>query len=702
MNKGSILLESGPLTYRSLLGTASSLLTTLNNPLNVTLLTSQLLSAPAIWALPEGLRTCTRCLSVFHSAAQALIRHEQALEEKSADDDFTQLQFERTLPKDEWIKAVISGADNHSPRWRHLLVLGGLLLGFGLPSDENLSRTMRSTLESALVTALNLSLAEPNDEDELGQLSITFVLNHCFPSLADHERTQLDYDTLLPVLMRSTFHTDEGLRSGYFLGAIDLDVQPTTERTFQWGERTSSYHQVQTILASPLISSLGPLSRIIGHSVEQAKQHWLVIAALEDLEMFAKTLHLQWRQNKLSEVDASEEKTYLNTETCEVTTPQLWRLLRSALFGVVIILRSVVGRMLGDGALGNDEGEALCRTAALALRMLTRYAVAPDLATRALQTLRSLYFISTRTGALSFSQYTFVNLTAMDILATHPAPAKDFLRAIKRADVSTVPQHPLDRNLDLFFLNAAEHFTLVVPADTCEELFIAAAAPYLAAGGNNNLLPIFEAAHSVMLAVFSAPQNAELTARQLPFYVEALFKVFPDNLTARQFRLAFKTLLRLTSPPALLAASQPMLPATLLELLYGRAQYASAQPVFPHPNEAASEGDPLPPLSEQAVLTLTVADTLPQLSLDLLDEWLPLTAGMMHQIEHPAMREYCKEHFWHMLIGGEMDPDRSGVCHAWWSTGGGRDMVLFGPSQDSNDPHSMSGALPDGARETKL
>ncbi|KAI7530154.1 hypothetical protein KC331_g14818, partial [Hortaea werneckii] len=132
-----------------LLGTAASLLTTLNNPLNVTLLASQLLSAPAIWAQPDGLRTCMRSLSVFHSAAQALIRHEVALKEKSpSDPDFQQLQLERTLPKDDWIRAAVAGADEHSPRWRHLLILGGLLLGFGAAEDEHLSHPMRSTLES--------------------------------------------------------------------------------------------------------------------------------------------------------------------------------------------------------------------------------------------------------------------------------------------------------------------------------------------------------------------------------------------------------------------------------------------------------------------------------------------------------------------------------------------------------------------------
>lgn len=256
----------------------------------------------------------------------------------------------------------------------------------------------------------------------------------------------------------------------------------------------------------------------------------------------------------------------------------------------------------------------------------------------------------------------------MDILAAYPVQAEALLHAIKSPDPSTIPQHPLDRCLDLFFLNTAEHFTLVLPSQTSEDILVAAAAPYLAAGGNNNLLAIFEAAHSVMLAIFSAPQNAELTTRQLPFYIDSLFRVFPQNLSGRQFRLAFRTLLRLTSPPANLATTEPMLSATLLELLYERATNASPIALPLRANEDPSSSDPPIPLSEQAVLTLTIIDTLAQLPLDLLDEWLPLAAHLVNEIEDQAMREHCKEHFWHNLVGGEMDPNRSGVCHAWVST----------------------------------
>lgn len=338
--------------------------------------------------------------------------------------------------------------------------------------------------------------------------------------------------------------------------------------------------------------------------------------------------------------------------------------------------------------------------------MPTYKVAASKVAMRALHTLRSLYFISSRTGSATFSQYTFVNLTAIDMLSMYPQQAESFLRSIQQpSDLSNTPEHPLDRCLDLFYLNTAEHFTLNVAPEASEELFIAPAGPYLAAGGNTLLLPIFEAAHSVMLAVFSAPRNAELTARHLPFYIESLFTSFPRNLAARQFRLAFKTLARLASPPAVLSATQPFLAPTLIELLRERAEHASTAPI-PLAKSTANPGDSetTPDLSEQTVLTLAVIDTLTQVSLDLLEEELPLSADMINAVQDATLREHCKEHFWHTLVGGEMDPNRSQVCHAWWSTAGGREAVLFGHDtiEREDDPFTMSGALPHEQKDSKL
>jgi hypothetical protein len=36
----------------------------------------------------------------------------------------------KTLRYEAWVKAVAEGADDKSPRWRHTLLLGGILMGF--------------------------------------------------------------------------------------------------------------------------------------------------------------------------------------------------------------------------------------------------------------------------------------------------------------------------------------------------------------------------------------------------------------------------------------------------------------------------------------------------------------------------------------------------------------------------------------------
>lgn len=337
--------------------------------------------------------------------------------------------------------------------------------------------------------------------------------------------------------------------------------------------------------------------------------------------------------------------------------------------------------------------------------MLTSIAVAPVLVTHALNILRNLYFITSRIGAHQFSQHTFVYLTAIDVLTQYPIQADAFLKSICPATIGNIPNHPLDRCHDLYFLNTAEHFTLVLSAQTNEELLVSAATPYLTAGESSHLLPIFEAAHSVLLAVLSSPSSAALiAAKHLPFYVSSLFAAFPTNLSPRQFRLAFKTLLRVTAPPSPLSSSQPDLPNVLCELVHHRALSAPATPLptslHPPPGPDGVEQVPPgePPLSEQAVLALTLLDALPILPVPLLEEWLPLCADLTNRILDEELKRMVRRRFWEVLVGGEMDPERSTVAVAWWSTRGGRGRVMFGVEGtevgDGGDGYLMSGALP--------
>ncbi|KAF2144126.1 uncharacterized protein K452DRAFT_246312, partial [Aplosporella prunicola CBS 121167] len=659
-----------------LLGTAASLLTTLTNPLNIQLLTAQLLLAPAIWDRPDGLHTCLRFVGLFHSAARAVLKHDREVRHGTAPPLMPgQPPVGGGLSTDDWVRAVVRGADERSQRWRHLMVLSGLLLASaaGIEEEAVLSNSLRSTLEGALVQATNLALVEARDGDELGAHCIAMVLNHVFPTLREAERAQFDYDRLLPVLLGTAFFSTEGFQSAYFLGAVDPDVREVKPRRFNWSAESHSYQQLQSIMRRPLVTNMGPLSRLIAHAVENVRDPWLIQTMMDDLAGFARALCLQWRQNKLSGIDSSEETLFLEEETVRITLPLLWRMLKAALFATMIILRSALGRMLNDGALAADS-------------------VAPVLAAHALHTLRHLYFITSRLGADSFSQYTFSYLTAMDILTQYPMQSDAFIKAIKPPTSGHIPPHPLDRTLDLYFLNTAEHFTLAISPSTAEDVIIAAANPYLGAGGSARLVPLFEAAHSVMLAVLVAPAAAPLAARLLPFYATALFAAFPQALSPRQFRLAFRTLLRVAAPPAPLAQQLPDLPAVLLEMLRSRALNAPATPL-PSPVTTASTPSPPPPMvdaadpaftpTEQSTLTLTLLDALPQLPAPLLDEWLPLAADATNRVDEAGgARAAVRRRFWEVLVGGEMDPERGQVAVAWWCSRGGRELVLFGEGSE--------------------
>ncbi|CRG90503.1 hypothetical protein PISL3812_07547 [Talaromyces islandicus] len=659
----SLQTASEPEDAYALLPTATSFLAVLTNPLNVTLLSSQILASPAIWDHHIDLHTCRRILSVFNTAAIGIIQNEAADEPRAP-------YARRGLDREAWLKAVVDGADDKSPRWRHLILLAGVLLGFEAQNRQGLPHNLRYKLESALAQATQLALQEEGHLDGIPGSCITMVLNYTFELLSDQNRSRIDYDRLLPIMLNSTFSSSEGLDKAYFVGTADRDIVEGNTKKFGWSPESMTYQHVKNITSRPLVASLGPLSRLIAHSMENVTNPNIVSDGMSFINDFARTLLVQWRQNKLSEVDPSEETEFLDAESLKSTIPDLWRLLRSSMFSIVIILRAVLGRMLND-------------------RVLAAGSVAPFIAVQSLHILRNLYFITSRAGQNSSSQYSFVNLVAIDILTQYPDLAENFLRTIKPIELGHIPDHPLERCLDLFFLNTAEHFALTLSPQTNEELVISAATPYLAAGGNNHLLEIFEAAHSVVLAVFSSPQNAD---------------VYPQNLSVRQFRLAFRSVVRIAAPPSPLASSQPLLAPILLELAHERALQASSTILPPSTQSAEENALETPPShSERSGIILAIIDSLPFLRVEDLEDFLPLTARLINSAaeEPKEIRATCIERFWDVLSGGEMDVDRANFCVTWWCTRGGRELLLFGEQPVSEEP-LMSGAVVDVARESKL
>ncbi|CAL8580821.1 hypothetical protein XPA_006538 [Xanthoria parietina] len=629
----------------SLLSSAARILALLANPSNITLLTSQLLATPAIWGPSTNLPTIVAVIGIFRSACYHLLRPYDTSYPPKPPGTST------TLALEEWTAAVMKGTDRASPRSKQALVLSGLLQGLQSRHYSGLS----NRVQHEFVISVNLSVCIDSSRSVVTDQALVIAVSQVFDLLGVSARDALDHNLLLPMLTEAVFFSGSGIHQGYFLGTIDADVLETVGKKFDWSAKSHSYLQLQATASGPLVADLGRISRLAAFSTEHATDLITLSRLLQDLFDISRSLCVQWRQNKLSEVDASEQDLFLSDNTIRKTLPLLWRVLRSSMFSIVIILTAWTGRLLSDNLIPKE--------------------IVPPSAMQILKTLRNFYFISSHLGTDTLSQHSFVYLTAVDIISQYPKFAEALVNQLRPAQIGLIPQHPLDRCLDTYFLNTAEHFATVLNTKIADGLLLSAAMPYLGTNDERKSLEAFEAAHSVMIAVMAAPHNNDLTVSRIETYAGRLFEVFPRSLSPRQFRLAVTQLVRIASPPSVVSAQRPLLPSILLEIIRFRVETASSQPLT---SLSKNGEDDAHPLSEQAALVLALIHSLPCLQLEALEDWLPAIPRLCYRVQDPVLRHVCYSGFWDVLSDGEMDLDRAVLCANWWNTGGGREMVLSG------------------------
>ncbi|CAM1505455.1 Fc.00g110920.m01.CDS01 [Cosmosporella sp. VM-42] len=660
-----------------IIGSTTHLLTELSNPLNLGVLTSQLLTAPAIWQHPGGVRTAIRIISIYNTAAARVHDHEVALSKrKEPHHEGGGLRCEA------WTRAVVKGADDRSKRWQHLLVLTGVLMGMEGNNRNSLSRSLRNTLEQAVVTAADLALESQLQDGPVAGASIVMALNFAFPLLSDFHKNMINCNALLPLTIWAVTG-DEGFCDGQFLAAIGTEVIESPSRQLAWSPATPSFRLLQELDKRPIMANLGPLAKLAGFAIQGATDTGIVVQAQDALLIFSRKVLDAWQRNRLSEVDPAVQATSLTPETLKSTWPALWSLLRKLMFGVVAVLQSIVSRSLLDPFMLNDVA-------------------APGIASKSLHILRNLFFISSRNGNNAFQVYTFTYLTSIDAISRNPAAAENFLRESRNAEAPVSATY-LQRTLDSFYLSLSEHLSLTLSTEACDALIIKPATAYLAHDGfmTPSMVELFESAHSAVLSVLSCPQHSFLTIRLTPFYIVKLFESFPQHISTRQFRVAFKTIMQIVSPPFPIAEMEPHLSETLLEMLRTYTAHASPDPLPPTPDSIsrAAGSEEEEPISKQSSFALGLVDALPFLPLPLLQEWLTTAAQVMNDIADPVLREPVRKRFIDILVSGEMDVERAAIGVAWWGTQGGRELVLFGGA--GGEP-MMSGAILGADRSSRL
>lgn len=658
---------------QQIFNTTTTLLTHLHNPLNLTLLTSNLLTAPAIWHRPDPTATCYRIISIYHTATRHVYKNEL---DRTREPSQSAAQIGGGVGIEAWIRAVVKGADDRSPRWKHVLVLAGILTGMEASGTDTLSRGLKHLLEGAIVTATNLALeALPQEGGPVPSGALALSLTYTFHMLSEPFRSSINSDLLIPVATNALLG-EYGLNGGLFLGAVNVDVRQTGEQ-FTWSEHSPSFMHLRQLTQRPLVSDMGALVKMLAYAVGRTNVRQPKLMQLQDdLVAFTQRLLQQWQANKLSELEMSEASLYLTPETLRTTWPALWQLLKKVTFAVVTVLHAILQRSLVDIYFKNAG-------------------VAVPLAVKSLNIFRNLSFISSP-HASEFQIYKFTYLASIDTLVPYPEACATLLQSVKRTDSSVIPAHPLDRTLDLCYLSFAEHFPLNLPPDACDALIVQPAMAYLthSAPISGRMVELFEAAHSAILSVLSCPHNGDLIVKLAPFYSETLFTSFPTQISPRQFRLAFKTMIQIVSPPFPISATHPGFAEALLEMVRFRITAANPVRLPPSPDTAGKE-DVAGPVSEQSTLVITLIDSLPFLPLHMVEDWMTWTAESLNEILDPAMREVAKRRYVEILGSGEMDVERAAIGVAWWGSKGGRELVLFGGPTVTSDQQRfmMSGAI---------
>lgn len=93
-----LLSERELTSLSSVYASAATVLATLTNPLNVSLLSTQILISPAIWENFDGLKAGLRVFGVFQSATLGKIENQDSIS---------------ILSVEEWINAIVRGANNN-------------------------------------------------------------------------------------------------------------------------------------------------------------------------------------------------------------------------------------------------------------------------------------------------------------------------------------------------------------------------------------------------------------------------------------------------------------------------------------------------------------------------------------------------------------------------------------------------------------
>ncbi|KAG9091785.1 hypothetical protein FRC07_011787, partial [Ceratobasidium sp. 392] len=277
----------------------------------------------------------------------------------------------------------------------------------------------------------------------------------------------------------------------------------------------------------------------------QRKLYRILGIHIGGLSKLSLNLEKSWSRSALCTAD-SDEKIAIDTRP---TTTIAWHMLKSFLFTTVLISQSALDTVIYYNAATPQEGKTLSRNILTALCRLS--------------------FVSLKFGALTaegggFSGMKRAFFGALDVLASNSDDSGSTGErlcvelvtslALELSDVesSIGTTHPIYRGRVVYFLVCAEHVMNQLSEKTIEQVILPITQRHLS---DSNDREKYEAAHSVMLAIFAASDTGPVASQKnssfsrahelVPAYIDVLLQQSDeDRLSTDQLCLAFQALVR--------------------------------------------------------------------------------------------------------------------------------------------------------------
>ncbi|KAJ1309628.1 hypothetical protein OPQ81_006397 [Rhizoctonia solani] len=603
---GKDFSNNQPVSHDQLLGGVAYYLTALPHPYIRSFATLTVSSA-ALWGrTPRSSSFEKAHLSAFgirQAVHQAVVTKYNALRD---DPNLTSIlpplgRKRVSLALTEWIDLLVSGSQPRTgskdfalPR---LAFLSGLVLGLKELEKQDISlpqqNISRSRAELVVSVAECLDLYAPSDSDPMpawasslalrireAEVHLDVIVELCaavLPLVPNDQLAALDISKLTCVCVGSVLYL---FQNGFCLQLLESELVKLSSGRLGLKPTARFSQHIEVLHNSSVYIHLGSIAKLIGHvclcmaqsDFWQLRLYPILNGLVDGFGQASLNMESSWSRCLLSCVKEDDEL----APKIQPVTARVWHMLKSMLFTTVLVSQSVLDAVVYYSAIPRRESKLLSRGILMSFCRLS--------------------FISTKFGALTaegggFSEMKRAFFGALDVLAFNYDDKDntgdqscvrlvvDLSGELNSLASSLDLDHPIWQGRVVYFLVCTEH----VISHLSEQVMIDVVLPVLQRHLSDiHHREVYEAAHSVMLAMFTSHENRHhmatdhLKLRRTHLLVPAYIDILLDNsgegrLSTDQLRLAFQALVRSASShdPDLGWFCVEQLTSTLKQLVIG-------------------------------------------------------------------------------------------------------------------------------------